>query len=361
MNLKIEDIVWPEFTTTTAIMLVIIMVVTALGFLALVLYSQFFRRQEIAWNELLRFSYQHRLTSHEIKLLQEFFQKNQQTFAYSLNLNLLKDQEIFKEKFREYLLGLKGVEAEKNVQILDKLFLPSTTNKEILSLNNINLGESCSVHFATGGVHLGIIVKRTNAEMLIRIPNWNAKDAHENEEIILYFYRPEMGGFLLSGNVRKFKPGSIVFKFDGTIEMKGDGHLMAKISKNGNLKPTEIDVIPDMTIGQIQSLDEDGNPVNPTDENKKIELSVQTELISDQAILLRIKEYIIPGFLKKHDIWELQFEFEPGLAINLHGRILESKEGDQRYIFKFVQTTDEEKKLLFEQIKKHNPVHARID
>jgi hypothetical protein len=358
MNLRIEDIVWPEFTGATATVLVAIIVVTMIAVVALAVYTQFMNKQERAWNELLRFAYQHRLTSNEVKILHNFFLKNQQTFSFQQNLSLLKDQEVFKEKFRDYLADNKIADSEKNVQILDKLFLPSSTTKEILSLNDVIIGESCSVHF-TDSIQLGVIVKRTDQELLVRIPEWDAKGTVENEAVILYFYRPEMGGFLLAGNIRKFKKGSIVFKFDGTIEMKGDGHLMAKIQRNGTLKPNEIDIIPDMTIGQINSIDENGNP-NDLGIPQKVELSVQTELVSDQAILLRIKEYIIPGFLKKHDIWELTIPVGE-VELELHGRILKSKEGEQKYIFKFIHVTDEDRKILFEEIKKHNPVHAKID
>ncbi|MCB1179216.1 MAG: hypothetical protein KDK36_16665, partial [Leptospiraceae bacterium] len=321
----------------------------------------FFRRQERAWNELLRYAYQHRLSASEVKILKNFFNRNQNNFSFQKNLHLLTNTEMFKENLREYLSNLKNVNSEKNVQILDKLFPPSKPEEQIQSLDDIDIGEPCSVHFP-GGIYLGYVFKRTYEELLIKIAGWKADDVSENDELILYFYRMNIGGFLLSGKIRKFKQGSFIFSHDGTIEMKGDEHLMAKITRTGTIRPTDMDLIPDMTIGIIPALSQKDieDITDEPGEKKPLELNIKTEYVSDQAILFKIKELVIPGFLKKYDQWELSLALSPGHDLELHGRLIESKEGEQKYIFKYVHITDEERRIIFDEIKKHNPVHSKL-
>jgi len=345
------DYTLPDFNYASAKALITFFLFILGLVLILFLYSVYFKRQERAWNELLRYAYSHKLTTGEIKILQLFFKEL--GFTFGQNLQLLQQPEFFKEKLQDFYERKKLGDAQQYVQILDKMFPTQKQSQEIYGVNDIAVGEYCSIHFSDG-VHLGYVLKKSADELLLRVSNWKPDSSSVGEEIILYFHRLDLGGFLLSGTIAKASSGKLIFRHDGTVEMKGDEHLMAEIKRPAMLKPMDIDFSGNTKETLI--LDEEGNPIN-TKENT---FHCGCEILSDQGVLLHIRDLVDSSVLKKYDTWSLQLMLDADTEIELEGRIFPSQVYGGRYIFKFLNLSGEDKKLILQEILKYKPTRSRL-
>lgn len=346
------EYIWPELSYQS---LKIFFVTFFTGFIIFILfglYTNFYKRQERAWNDLLNFAYSHQLNTGEIKILRKFFK--QLGFSYLQNFQLIQNPALFKEKFQEFLETQHPENPEQYVQVVDKLFPPEKALGQITSIYDIQIGEYCSVNFASG-VYLGQVIKKSGDYLTIRIFDWKPEEASRKEEIILYFYRIDLGGFLLSGMVEKSKPGSILFLHDGTIEMRGDEHLMAEIRRPAILKPN--DVYFDTRSMQAISFDEEGNPTNASD---TLEISCIIEYLSDQGALLQIRDLYDPSLLRRYDEWNIQIGLDTEQIVEAEGILMPSKTYGGKYLFKFTTIAGNYRKAIFAEVLKHKPTKARL-
>ncbi len=346
------DYVWPELSYQSLKILFITFFTGFVVFFLFGLYNNFYKRQERAWNDLLNFAYSQNLNTGEIKILQKFFK--QLGFTYHQNFQLLRDQALFKEKFQEFLERQHVENPEQCVQLVDKLFPTGKSLGQITSIYDIQVGEYCSVNFASG-VYLGQVVKKSGDYLTIRMFDWGPEETSRKEEIILYFYRIDLGGFLLSGTVEKSKPSSILFLHDGTVEMRGDEHLMAEVRRPAILKPNDIYFETKSMVAL--SFDEEGNPTNTSGVP---EISCVIEYLSDQGVLLQIRDLYDPSLLRRYDEWKIEIGLDTEQLIEAEGILMPSKTYGGKYLFKFTTISGNDRKAIFAEVMKHKPTKARL-
>lgn len=346
------EYIWPELSYQSLKLLFLTFFTGFVIFFLLGLYNNFYKRQERAWNDLLKFAYSHQLNTAEIKILRKFFK--QLGFSYLQNFQLLQNQALFKEKFQEFLISQRPENPEKYVQVVDKLFPPEKPLGQITSIFDIQVGEYCSVNFASG-VYLGQVIKKSGDYLTIRVFDWKPEEVSQKEEIILYFYRIDLGGFLLSGTVEKSKPGSILFLHDGTVEMRGDEHLMAEIRRPAILKPNDVYFDTKNTITIF--FDEEGNPTNSS---SIPEISCIIEYLSDRGVLLQIRELHDPTLLRRYDEWNIQISLDTERIVEADGILMPSKTYGGKYLLKFTAISGSDRKAIFSEVLKHKPTKARL-
>ena len=202
----------------------------------------------------------------------------------------------------------------------------------------------------------------------------------EGSSVSLYFYRNNLGGFLIPGLAKKISTNGMLFRQEGDIETKGEEHLVAEIKKDveifpwgislqeSNVTPNDDNEIPDLQEDPTDVINtSEENTVNdaqssPTNSEVTVSLKATMIKLSDRAILLSIKDpYFNDAVLKKVDIWELALNFTPDMTpILLKGKLMRSNYFTDSFLFKFISPSELDLKIIFEEIKKHSPVRGFI-
>lgn len=141
-------------------------------------------------------------------------------------------------------------------------------------------------------------MKKTDNELLINFYERLPERSREGKSILLYFFRLEIGGYLLEGSVRKLKSQTLIFTFTGEVEWKGDLHLMAEIRRSVKVTPNELD-FEEKQKEDLEVLSDIGLDPDEVDMiTQPSSLSGYTIKISDRALLIHFNGIISPLFLK---------------------------------------------------------------
>ncbi|MCB1189556.1 MAG: hypothetical protein H7A23_21560 [Leptospiraceae bacterium] len=341
-----DILIWPKADADTVMTAIFFIIVT---FSILSLTNWLYRKQLIKkrlWDELYEKAVRRGLTQKEINIIKDFYKKLGQ---YHLeNVKNIDADENFKKLLFNNLSRNKDIPIEYLVKILDKFFAKNTEITGINNLADLNPGEACGLEFSNGH-QLGKLLKSTDIEALISIPGWQPSDNIINSNLRLYVYRAGVGGFVLHGKIKKAIKGGLIFAYDeGNVEAKGEEHLMAFIKKN-------------ITFTNWQVSESGTKELQLTeDESKKVRINAITEKISDRAVVFRLIEELDQLKLKEEEIWEGSFDVLDGYTLQCRGRIMTSKIVEGNYIFKFLDATEEDRKIVFHEIRKNNPVRENL-
>ncbi len=346
--LAIIDIKWPGFNSDAAFKaLMMVLVVVAIGFIY-VLNKKRVVKIESAWRDLMRHAYSKRLNSGDVAILEEFFNKG------GLNslekLTLLKDQKNFKSSLMSHFSEIHNGNEEHLIQIVQKLFSEKEHGQEINDLDDIELGEPCTVEF-TQGIFLATVLKKAQGELQLHLYKTHPTGKKENAEIQCYFFRLGMGGFLLNGRARRMKGNSMAFGFDGGVLWKADLHLTAEMRRAVKISPHKDpkDKGEAATAEESEALNEPSTII------------ATTTKISDRAVLLLFTGAIIsPLYLKKFDVWDAEIDLEAGRLLEVSGKIMPSSSEPGKYLMKFNRILPDQKKMLFGEIKKFSPTQEQL-
>ena len=368
--------IWPETNAYTVLQVFIFILLFVL--VILVARLIFIRRKttDSSWTHILNYAYNKKLSAKEINVLEHFF--NSLDLSVSDKAKLLSDKKSFQNYLYSYLKKYHSDSVESYVKILDKLF-PMDNNLEIKSLLDIHVGEVCAIEFE-GLYFLARVINKTQSEVLLSINDNAMKRDKEGSSVSLYFYRNNLGGFLIPGLAKTISPNGMLFRQEGDIETKGEEHLVAEIKKDveifpwgislqeSNVTPNDDNEIPDLQEDPTDVINtSEENTVNdaqssPTNSEVTVSLKATMIKLSDRAILLSIKDpYFNDAVLKKVDIWELALNFTPDMTpILLKGKLMRSNYFTDSFLFKFVSPSELDLKIIFEEIKKHSPVRGFI-
>ena len=368
--------IWPETNAYTVLQVFIFILLFVL--VILVARLIFIRRKttDSSWTHILNYAYNKKLSAKEINVLEHFF--NSLDLSVSDKAKLLSDKKSFQNYLYSYLKKYHSDSVESYVKILDKLF-PMDNNLEIKSLLDIHVGEVCAIEFE-GLYFLARVINKTQSEVLLSINDNAMKRDKEGSSVSLYFYRNNLGGFLIPGLAKKISTNGMLFRQEGDIETKGEEHLVAEITKDveifpwgislqeSNVTPNDDNEIPDLQEDPTDVINtSEENTVNdaqssPTNSEVTVSLKATMIKLSDRAILLSIKDpYFNDAVLKKVDIWELALNFTPDMTpILLKGKLMRSNYFTDSFLFKFVSPSELDLKIIFEEIKKHSPVRGFI-
>ena len=350
LYLAILPLKWPDFHTQAAGLynaMVMILIVVAIGLLY-VLNKKRVVKIENAWRELMRHAYSKRLNSGDVAVLEVFFNKG--GLSSIDKLTLLTDQKNFKNLLMGHFSDIHNGNEELLIQIVQKLFSEKELGQEIKDLDDIEIGEPCTVEFSVG-IFLGTVSKKTGGELQINFYKTSPVGKKEGAEIQCYFFRLGMGGHLLNGRAKRMKGGTMAFGFDGQVEWKADLHLTAELRRAMKITPHR--------EGK-DKLDKPSEEESEALQEPEITLATTTK-VSDRAVLFMFTGAIIsPLYLKKYDLWDAELDMEAGKLLEVSGKIMPSSSEHGKYLMKFSRISPEQKKVLFSEIKKFNPSQEQL-
>ncbi|MCB1142556.1 MAG: hypothetical protein H7A24_13830 [Leptospiraceae bacterium] len=341
--------VWPVFHNSTLwILLILILIPVLFVYIALRIQKRY-ANITLNWNKILKYGYKRKLNNTEVLLLKKFFD----SLGISLqeNLSILLDKHKFSSLFYSFLITETMANKEVFVRLLSKLFPENEHHLEIKSLNDIRLGEVCSIEYDTKVRHLGNVLKKTSDELLISIEGEIVSTI--DQPIHIYFFRVGLCGYVLSGMVKRYKTDGFLFSWDGQITEKGDQHIMSEIVTSITLLPWDIDLVEvDLTSKKRVEYTKDSILFKP--------IEAITISFSEQAILFNFKSETDSQYLKKYDIWDLELKIGNSKSFHLKGKIYASKSKNDNYIYKWLKPLESEMVQILDEIKKNKPINAVI-
>ncbi|MBL0265884.1 MAG: hypothetical protein IPQ05_18970 [Leptospiraceae bacterium] len=367
--------IWPETNAYTVLQVLFFIFL----FFAVIQIGRyvFLRKKSTSssWTHILNYAYNKKLSSKEISVLEHFF--TSLDLSVSEKANLLANKKSFQALLYTYLKKYHSDSVESYVRILDKLFPTLDHHLEIKSILDVHVGEVCATEF-DGLYFLARVMSKNETEIILSISDNAFKRDREGLKVNLYFYRDNLGGFLIPGLVKKVNANGILFCQEGDVQMKGEEHLVAELSREVELFPwgmktqdASLSLHDNETKIFVDGENEEPIVVPPmpeTDEGKEEEKNAALSLkgnmirISDRAMLLNVKDpFFNEAVLRKIDIWEMVVSLSPGSQpLVLKGKIMRSDLFSESFIFKFVGPSESDMRTIFEEIKKHSPIRGFI-
>lgn len=330
-------------------------------------------RRDARWSVLMQYALRHRVRGDDLKLLRGFFD----SLSGDETLQVTSDRRFFHSKLHDYLLAMEPVgrssrELRRRVRVFDSLFPNADFQLEIKTLHDVQPGEVCSLEFEAGqDPRLATVLRRKDDvdEIWIGVPDWHPppNNGAIGATARLYVYRPAVGGFLIEGRILRAGRETVVFGEAGRIQASGNQHLMAEIEAPLTLSPW-----PPAPPVHLESTDADAADIQESAEaaeagqaevspeevpasESPVQIEGVTKLISDRAILFFTEDQAESRsfrLLEGQEVWEIDLVLPRGFALRCRGIVLPSRQGGGgRWLFKYLDATEGQRRALFEEIK----------
>lgn len=327
---------WPEVTTW---------VLTGIALFFLIMFFIYFftkrhytatAKEEANWHIIMNYGAKRGLITRELVILKEFY----------LGVNPQEREElIFSKKklhslFQDYLKERSGIDPEKKVELIEKLFPRKEYLKEVKDTTDIYEGEICALEIDNKH-YLANIMKIDRDELLLSVEHFQMERHTTNSHASIYIYRPSLGGFLLQSVVKALGDDSVNLLFGGLVEEKGDIHLMAEIDIEVKLTPW------------------------PTPEDEELlnshTITGTIMLLSDRMFSMTSdKEDEMNYLLKHHDLWQCKYTLPVGYNFSCRGTLALSHATPESYIFTYLDASEQARNIVFAEIQAHSPVREKI-
>lgn len=382
---------WPEFTSETFWGLLLFFI----GFVAVIKAIQFiFSKQtdlQKGWNNIQSMALKRGFSAKELRILRDFYS----------TLSILEKQDAakeyskgwFKGKLFRFLVESSGIDPENSVALYDKLYSKSGTKEESLleihKASDLLPGEAISIEWKNEA-HLTYVTKVVNEDVYLSTYGW--KNHASPKDASIYAYRPKVGGFLIHGKLGSQIGGeSIVFHSSGQPEKKGDQHLMLNrpvhvwfrslprveeqhrsLHEHSSIDLFEDDDLPTKKSGSVQdrileekSKRESGvhwvpkSQGNPNQDQKlehlhseNVDFEVTAEKVSDRGIAFHLPESIGIEKVRQKGEFEAELTIAGEYYLKCTGKMVL---GHNRHssVFKFTSVKEEQRKEIYEVIKKN--------
>jgi hypothetical protein len=316
-------LIWPSLSMGEGIFIFFFVVISLFLFM---IFSSFRKRSKFLSNQLnqiVHHAYSHNLNALEIKLIQRFFES---LGSFEKSMNFLGDPKTFHSKLSQFFENEKTETAQTHLKILDKLFLSKNYQTEILRLEDIKIGEDCTVEIDSK-ILLGAVIQiKSNIELIISLES--SLTLPDLSEGIIGLYRPTLGLFLLHGKITNLNSHTLEFIFQGKIDKQAELNYSSILQKKFTLYPLE-------KKGNLE---------------KFIEYAGETDLISEKGLLISMTEAFALEEIRKHDIWQIDLDVN-NQFMTWKGHILPIKHESGKFIFRFLHTNSDQKKFIFECLK----------
>jgi hypothetical protein len=333
-----ESLRLPDFDAASVWYLVYFLAALVLGLLFLQWRLRKKHQREALSNHFMQILMRRDLTKQQLKIANNFFD----------SLTVLQQGEIFLSQknfahhLHSYLQTHATISAHDRTEIFDKMFPNSVSQIEIKAVSDLRAGELCAIDTATKS-SLGTILK-IKEDMLLA-SSGEPLETTVGAKIQIYAYRPNLGGFLLSGEVLKTDGRSLVFKHSGGIEFKGDQHLMCFASLAFKIERWPH---PDIDVD-----------MQPADDKQDLDaFHGLTEKISDRAMVIRFSVAPPEWALKRQDFWEITLDL-PEKPLVCRVRILADKI-HQTWLARPVDLDQAERNRLYKFIAANNPMREHF-
>lgn len=329
------------------------------------------------------------LNSAEIEIMRGFFDSLKEHEIEDIFLNHLK----FYRQLYNHFARHPAADSNVEVRIIDKLFATMMNTGEVTGLQSLRAGEACSLEFPNGEHHLGRIISGRRGILTLGVPDLTLEQSTQIQqglEVRLYVYRPGRGAYRLFGELVQAWQGGVRFLFKKHISFQGEIHYMCRMELQLELSPwppLEIDV-PNETVsngegdnldaaridaaGKIPATTATDNTVQhgetidaevqeqPTTHKEAVRVTGQSVHISDRALTLESTDLILRRVLRQRQTWELRMHMPDGFVLTCRGRLIAMRASRDRYLFKYMDISDNSRKILFALIKENNPVRERL-
>lgn len=324
---------WPEITAWAVGGIVFFYVSFIAIFFFLKKYYKFQAKEEANWHILLAYLNRHNLITKEIAVVKEFFDEQ----IPDIQSEIIISRSRFKRMLYNHLKNHDQISAETRVNIMEKVFPHRENQGEVHSIYDLAVGETCAVEIDSEH-YLGTILKVEGDELIARVEGLEQKDADTGIPIELYVFRPFSGGYLLYGMLKSFEGDSIVFSFGGTVEEKGNMHMMAELVTDIGFSPW---------------------PAPRQGAQEKI--TGKTYKISDRAIVFQAKSKEDADFyVRRTDLWVGKCTLPSGFTFSCRGTVAASEGYENMFVFKFLDIQEQARKIIFTEIQSHSPVREKI-
>lgn len=365
---------WPVFSWAYAGPGLAIIALILLGIL--ISRVRFLRRHErdILWLNLARFATKRKLSPGEVGLLKRFYD----TLSQEEQDHVLNSKRHLHSKLHDFLARHTRASARDRVQMMDKLFPEIDFHMEVKSINDVQLGELCSVEFDQFRL-LGAVVKKAEGAMYISLPDWRPTRDYAGAVAQVYLFRQHIGGFLMHGLLQRAAPGGVVFEPGERIEFMGDRHLMARIQLPITLTAWSLEtgaavMRPAAVPPQAPSADGVATPsgdsspaartpsaAEPPPPLEPVQFVGEIDRVSDRALVFLSDRRgpSVDPLLRRHEVWEGEFTLPNGFSFRCLGKIVHAGAPD-RYIFRYLNASEAARHVLWETIQTHNPEREQL-
>jgi hypothetical protein len=207
---------------------------------------------------------------------------------------IMLSQKALANHLHQYLDRHPALSATDRVEIFDKLLPGIVSQIEIKSVADLRIGELAAIDINKKSI-LATILKTKDNQILLSLSEKIAATGPAAAHI--YAYRPNLGGFLMEGQIIKSNGQSIVFQFSGKIDFRGDQHLM-----------TQVAVGFEITRWPKPEVEIDGEKTPETAELGHDQFNGYTEKLSDRAMLVNFATKPPEWVIKKQEYWEMKLE-----------------------------------------------------
>lgn len=366
---------WPQFKLAAFAGTLVVLTLILIAYLMIRLRAAQQAQRDAAWLSLASYGLKRKLTQLEMNLLRRLYD----TLSAEDRSQILHNKRVFHGKVHDFLVVNRQVEPRARVQLMDKLFPEIDFQVEIKSLRDVQLGESCSVEF-DGQRMLGWVVKKTDHELWISLPGWTPERTYMGDAAQIYFFRPNIGGFLVHGWLQRAGRNGLVFEKPERIEFYGDQHLMARIElpirltawAPGGQGPVMVETNEAPRAAGPRVLDagaetasdpESADLLDSAEDVHRAPLSLdgETDRISDRALIFVFARTAThpERLIRKYEVWEAELTLPIGFHFKCRGRILPAS-APGRYIFRYLDASDLARRMLWEEIKSHGPEREQL-
>lgn len=288
-------------------------------------------------NRFMQIMLHRNLTKKQYRAVNQFFHDLKE----SQQNEILLSQKALAHHLHQFLRVNEQIPANDRVEIFDKILPGMTSQIEVKTVDDLRTGEPCAVDIDHTS-HLATILKTKDEQVLISL----------TEKIVLplgparlYAYRPNLGGFLLTGAISKVNGMSAIFKHEGPIEFRGDQHLMSIVNLALKVEPwPKPEVEADLEPGEVPA--------------ETPYLLAETERLSDRALAIRFLESPPELILKRQEFWEMTLEL-PGEPLVCRVRITAYKP-PEFWLVRPVDLDDLGRRRLYKFISENKPVREHF-
>jgi hypothetical protein len=325
-----------KFDISHIYFLVIILVILIIIFIFIKLYYKRKLISESKWNILYKYASQQRLSHVEMKYFKEFFK----SLNSDEHLKIILSKKYLHENLFTFLEKRQDITAYDRVKFIEKLFTDIKFEIGIKTLKDLHLGEKCAL-LIENQYFLCTILQKEYDKLFITSQDFFTTKLQESIKGSLYFYRPQIGGYLINGTIGNFFEENAYFTYDGSaIEKMGDQHIMAYI---------EFDVRLSLLPPPIEG-----------DADAEIFKGI-TKKVSDRALLFKSEDNLaFSQEVKNKSLWKIEIYFSEVFKFVCKGKIYGSNNGDQYYIFRYLDISDNTKKLLLRVISHNKPLREKM-
>lgn len=257
---------------------------------------------------------------------------------------IMLSQKAFENHLHHYLDSHPGLSAADRVEIFDKMLPGIVPQIEIKSVADLRLGELAAVDINKKSI-LATILKTRDNQVLLSLTEKIQLTARTPAH--LYAYRPNLGGFLMDGQIIKSNGQSIIFEFSGKIEFRGDQHLMTQVAVAFSITrwpKAEVEIEGEKTVEETE-LGHD-------------EFDGYTEKLSDRAMVVNFTTKPPDWAIKKQEYWELSLNL-PENPLVCRVRIVPYKT-NQSWMLRPVDLEAAERNRLYKFIAANEPVREHF-